>query len=83
MDELDWLTGTVTEIYALDRSAGVGSEGGTGGRVNDVNRRGADRLAQIAMKDHVGGGLGVHPSEIHAEVARSRASYSDDVYYLR
>ncbi|WP_218020284.1 beta-ketoacyl synthase N-terminal-like domain-containing protein [Nocardia sienata] len=61
VDQLDWLTGTVAAIYALD---------------------GTDRLAQIAMKDHIGRRLGVHPSEVHADVAGSCARFGDQVYPL-
>ncbi|MFQ6396618.1 beta-ketoacyl synthase N-terminal-like domain-containing protein [Nocardia sp. KC 131] len=61
VDELDWLPGTVAEIYALS---------------------GTDRLAQIAMKDHIGRRLGVHPSKIHADVGGSRARFGDGEYPL-
>lgn len=46
-------------------------------RLTDV-----DRLVQIAMKDHLGRCLGVHPSEVVADVATSCARVGEDEFEL-
>ncbi|MEU7768119.1 beta-ketoacyl synthase N-terminal-like domain-containing protein [Nocardia sp. NPDC049190] len=79
VDNLDWLSGTVAGIYALDRGV---REHDADDRTNPAMRHGADRLAQIAMKDHIGRRLGVHPGEVDADVAASRAYLGADVYRL-
>ncbi|MEU7632088.1 beta-ketoacyl synthase N-terminal-like domain-containing protein [Nocardia sp. NPDC049220] len=79
VDNLDWLTGTVAQIYALD----LGVRGhNRDDRTNAAMHHSAARLAQIAMKDHIGRRLGVHPSEIDADVAASCAYRGADVYRL-
>ncbi|OZM70807.1 beta keto-acyl synthase [Amycolatopsis antarctica] len=55
-DRLEWLPGTVAEVYALPTGLST-----------------TDRLAQVAMKDHLGRRLGLHPAEVHVDVATSLA----------
>jgi len=56
VDRLDWLPGTVAEVYALPADLPP-----------------ADRLAQVAIKDHLGRRLGLHPADVHADVVSSLA----------